>query len=83
MNSSSLEQFANILSTIGQFFFSNPIFLMLFVFYQILVFMIPFFIIRLSLKCDKLEHKMLMEHADTHDKLNFIIKSLNKENDKE
>lgn len=82
MNSSSLEQFVNILSTIGQFF-SNPIFLMLFVPYQILVLMIPFFIIRLSLKCDKLEHKMLMEHADTHDKLNFIIKSLNKENDKE
>lgn len=82
MNSSSLEQFVNILSTIGQFF-SNPIFLMLFVPYQILVFMMPFFIIRLSLKCDKLEHKMLMEHADTHDKLNFIIKSLNKENDKE
>lgn len=82
MNSTSLEQFAGILSTIGQFF-SNPIFLTLFVAYQILVFMMPFFIIRLSLKCDKLEHKMLMEHADTHDKLNFIIKSLNKENDKE
>lgn len=51
MNSTSLEQFAGILSTIGQFF-SNPIFLTLFVAYQILVFMMPFFIIRLSLKCD-------------------------------
>lgn len=52
---------------------SNPITLTLIVCYGILQFLMPFLIIRLSIKCDKLEHEMLMEHADTHDKLNYLI----------
>ncbi len=52
---------------------SNPITLILIVCYGILQFIMPFLIIRLSIKCDKLEYEMLMEHADTHDKLNYLI----------
>lgn len=52
---------------------TNPIVLIFVVFYAILEFMMPFFIIRLSIKCDKLENQLLMEHADTHDKLNYLI----------
>ena len=52
---------------------TNPIVQIFVVFYAILEFMMPFFIIRLSIKCDKLEHQLLMEHADTHDKLNYLI----------
>lgn len=52
---------------------SNPITLILIVCYGIIQFLMPFFIIRLSIKCDKLEYKLLREHADTHDKLNYLI----------
>lgn len=33
----------------------------------------PFFIIRLSIKCDKLENKLAMQDADMNDKLNYLI----------
>lgn len=56
---------------------TNPIILIFVVFYAILQFMVPFFIIRISIKCDKLENQLLMEHADTHDKLNYLINQQN------
>lgn len=60
-------------------FLSNPIVLIFVVLYAILEFLMPFFIIRLSIKCDKLEHQLLMEHADTHDKLNYLINQQKKQ----
>ena len=54
-------------------FLTNPIVLIFVVFYAILQFMMPFFIIRLSIKCDKLEYKLQLDNADTHDKLNYLI----------
>lgn len=62
-------------------FLSNPIVLIFVVLYAILEFLMPFFIIRLSIKCDKLEHQLLMEHADTHDKLNYLINQQKKQNE--
>lgn len=59
---------------------TNPIILIFVVFYAILQFLMPFFIIRLSIKCDKLENELLMEHADTHDKLNYLIKNQKNQN---
>ncbi len=37
----------------------------------------PFFIIRLSIKCDKLENKLAMQDADINDKLNYLINQQN------
>ena len=72
MNIANIEQFNTILEFIIPLF-NNPITLILIICYSILQFLMPFYIIRLSVKCDKLEYKMLMEHADTHDKLNYLI----------
>lgn len=72
MNLSSLEQ----LESFVEFFVSlcsNPITLILIVCYGILQFLMPFFIIRLSIKCDKLENKLAMQDADINDKLNYLI----------
>lgn len=38
---------------------TNPIILIFVVFYAILQFMTPFFIIRISIKCDKLENYLI------------------------
>lgn len=72
MNIANIEQLNTILEFIIPLF-NNPITLILIICYSILQFLMPFYIIRLSVKCDKLEYKMLMEHADTHDKLNYLI----------
>ena len=40
-------------------FLTNPIVLIFVVFYAILQFMMPFFIIRISIKCDKLENYLI------------------------
>ena len=72
MDLSSLEQLTSFFEFIVSLC-SNPITLILIVCYGILQFLMPFFIIRLSIKCDKLEIQLLMEHADTHDKLNYLI----------
>lgn len=72
MNLSSLEQ----LESFVEFFVSlcsNPITLIFIVCYGILQFLMPFFIIRLSIKCDKLENKLAMQDADMNDKLNYLI----------
>ena len=61
-------------------FLSNPIIAILVACYAILQFLMPFFIIRLSIKCDKLENKLLMEHADKHDKLNYLINNQKNQN---
>lgn len=61
---------------------NNPVILILVVCYGILQFLMPFFIIRLSIKYDKLKNRVLMEHADTHDKLNYIINQQKQQNEK-
>lgn len=76
MDASSLEQLTSFLEFIVSLC-SNPITLILIVCYGILQFLMPFFIIHLSIKCDKLENQLLMEHADTHDKLNLLINQQN------
>ena len=74
MNSSFVDTFISL--------FNNPVILILIVCYGILQFLMPFLIIRLSIKCDKLENRVLMEHADTHDKLNYIINQQKQQNQK-
>lgn len=59
---------------------SNPIIAIIIACYAILQFLMPFFIIRLLIKCDKLEYKLLREHADTHDKLNYLINQKKQQN---
>lgn len=73
MNSSFVDTFISLCN--------NPVILILVVCYGILQFLTPFFIIRLSIKCDKLENRVLMEHADTHDKLNYIINQQKQQNE--
>lgn len=76
MELSSLEQLESFL----EFFVSlcsNPITLILIVCYGILKFLMPFFIIRLSIKCDNLETKLAMQEADMSDKLNYLINQQN------
>lgn len=76
MDLSSLEQLESFL----EFFVSlcsNPIILILIVCYGILKFLMPFFIIRLSIKCDNLEAKLAMQEADMSDKLNYLINQQN------
>ena len=59
---------------------SNPIIAIIIVCYALLQFLMPFFIIALLIKCDKLEYKLLREHADTHDKLNYLINQKKQQN---
>lgn len=59
---------------------TNPIIAIIIACYAILQFLMPFFIIGLLIKCDKLEYKLLREHADTHDKLNYLINQKKQQN---
>lgn len=72
MDLSSLTQLESFLEFLVSLC-SNPITLILIVCYGILKFLMPFFIIRLSIKCDKLENKLAMQEADINDKLNYLI----------
>ncbi len=72
MNISSLQQLEAFIEFIISLC-NNPITLILIVCYSILQFIMPFYIIRLSIKCDKLEREMLEKQEDTNDKLNYLI----------
>lgn len=79
MDISTLQQLESFLEFIVSLC-NNPITLILIVCYSILQFLMPFFIIRLSIKCDKMEHKLELQEADTNDKSNYLINQQKQQN---